>query len=470
MSRAERGDKIIDMMSRKAMLTEEGASWLKIALDPFHDLPVQHIAGWPDITSADSVVRCVKKTMTITKPASLPDANWGFSVVVDPDSVIASYGRYGRANNVLSVLTATTVAGGVRVYCSEAPYIFDFQVGMEYQTEPDNIYLKGLCRIIGMGFEITDDTAELYKQGHCFHARQSNDIGPPFTIQVGQKGSTSQLTTATAVPVRAMYRTVESMTLNPMCVSWPAKQGSYTVCAFNGVNPPRAAGYETPFMIRNNDPDTGDDNVGGILTTNTVDVFVHSPIGVDANNMSAMPPSKVIPIDCHQSIYTGLHSSATFTVTVKYYIESFPSIAEKDVLVLASPSAPYDPVALEMYNYALAHLPVAVPVGDNPDGEWWAEVVEAATGVLAPMAAAFGFPEVTPFIMGGGAALASRLRSSVSNSRPLPSQRNAANTRQIQNRPNNQQLKTAPARRPKRKKKKVQRKRPQRVPPARNGQ
>jgi len=71
-------------------------------------------------------------------------------------------------------------------------------------------------------------------------------------------------------------------------------------------------------------------------------------------------------------------------VTVKYYFERLPSPDNQQLLVLTRQPASYDPQVLEIYARCMAEVPVAVCVGENPVGEWFARVLNAI-GTVAPI-------------------------------------------------------------------------------------
>jgi len=131
------------------------------------------------------------------------------------------------------------------------------------------------------------------------------------------------------------------------------------------------------------------------------------------NNQSAQMP---LPFDTHGCIITGLQPQATLQVTVKYFVERIPTIAQPDLLVLTRPPSPYDGLALEIYSRVMTHLPVGVPVSENPLGEWfndimstiaeWAPRVGALIGTAIPGASALGTA------IGGAASLARQVNNS----------------------------------------------------------
>jgi len=99
---------------------------------------------------------------------------------------------------------------------------------------------------------------------------------------------------------------------------------------------------------------------------------------------------RALPWDNNGCIFTGLSKQSTLQVTVKYFIERIPTIRQPDLLVLARPPAPYDPVAMELYNRALSQLPCGVMVKENPLGEWFNDVLGAVVDYAPKIGQIFG--------------------------------------------------------------------------------
>jgi hypothetical protein len=184
--------------------------------------------------------------------------------------------------------------------------------------------------------------------------------------------------------------------LLPGTRQWKAADGVYIAVPFVGQdNPPLSADYIQPLIQHDG---TVEDTV-----TYVQDAFVANNVGllsVPTFNDYALTTG-VITSTCvaqhlfpqHQTgaIFTGLSATSTLTLTVNYYLESFPGPAEPGILVLATPSAQYDPVALELFSHCLGTLPVGVPAGDNIMGSWFSDAVNAASTYLGPIASAMGY-------------------------------------------------------------------------------
>jgi len=183
---------ILDKLEKLGALSTQGKNWVINALDPFHDYDVGE-AGYPDIESAATTVQCVKKDFTISAPTGLSaGANWDCHVAMFPNmqpgglvagnppfNVALSMGggtatAYSACPHFLGGLVANSVAAG-------NPTFVDYNVDSSSVVIPTILssqnlncmeYLNGKARIVGMGFEVWNTTAELYKQGSVTVYRQ----------------------------------------------------------------------------------------------------------------------------------------------------------------------------------------------------------------------------------------------------------------------------------------------------------
>jgi len=183
---------LTDLISAGA-LTPEGKNWLIEATDPFHDEQII-LSGFPDMNVAASTVQCIKSTQSIKKSASITDnGNWDCNICLWPapnqlpglTQVSTNGSTPSNSNHLLEVfseetsdmvpfpiggVTAFSVPTGEPTYGGGAP-------GGGYSTDDCTLslptkYLDGSCRIIGMGLEVINTTAPLYKQGEVIVYRQ----------------------------------------------------------------------------------------------------------------------------------------------------------------------------------------------------------------------------------------------------------------------------------------------------------
>jgi hypothetical protein len=97
---------LLDKLERSNQLTQDGRNWLIAACDPFHDTDLA-LSGYPDVTSASTVVQLVKKQIVISAPGSLTaGANWDVNIVQWP-----TIGAISGANSSLTTLNTVNPIG-----------------------------------------------------------------------------------------------------------------------------------------------------------------------------------------------------------------------------------------------------------------------------------------------------------------------------------------------------------------------
>jgi len=415
-NRGSRGETILNRLSESGALTDGGKAFLMASLDPFHDTPIANLRGWPDLETSPSVIRKVVRQTTITRPVDFDATHWCFQVVAWPWHNVQTFDRAERVNNVITSIETDRDHGGVEVTCLNvgAPSYtgvgsqsFNMAWSPQYVCELGTNYTKGLGRLIGLGYEISDDTADLYKQGHSYHTRLPNQGMQPMTFESRPGSVGVPPTWLTATPIRPPPGTAQDAMLYNDSVDWPAKEGCYVVSSFADENLPTYVGYTVPYLLLNQTDDV--ESVVTDVGINTDPIFIGSASFATPTTGGYAPAMRISNIDLSTSMFTGLNPQASFNLTVHYYFESFPAIGEPDILVLAQPSAVFDPLAIAIYSEAVQRLPVAVPVGMNPTGEWWAEVIKAAAEALSPVVGAFA-PEFLPLLAAGSVGLQSYAR------------------------------------------------------------
>nr|WAY16551.1 hypothetical protein [Stellavirales sp.] len=367
-------------LASRFKVTEQGEAWLTAALDPCHDVPIVNLEGLPTGSGGNSVVRCIKMSTVISSPFGA-GVNWDCHVFNMPFLTQQIFDRVNRTNSAAtSLVAANLLAGGIN-YCSSVsgtPWSLIPSATQAANSQViDARFTKGSTRFIGGGFEVINTTAPLYNQGTCTAYRLSNPMGEDY---VGYNYTTPQ-GPYQAVPVRGPPADVASAMLLPGAKQWKAEQGSYSVITFNvDESQPQLVAYRMPVIH----DDTGDDLEGGNVTLNTSQVYV--PKLLTTTGFVYPTANRIFPLDISGVFFSGLHPSATLTITSVFYIESFPSKGEVEIVTLGSPSPALDMVALELYSEAVKKLPAAVPFCENPAGEWFWDVVD----VLADVAPVIG--------------------------------------------------------------------------------
>lgn len=429
---ATRAEKLLQRIVRngKAGLTPCGADFLVANLDPFHDTQLSKLEGWPDVETGASVVRIVKQSMTISatsgggSPVTAPwDAHISCVPVMDPwyyDATTARQDNVVVRGNVPLAPFGGLMARGV------------FNTGQPVnwfppQADPSLLgslslnsqYTKGLSRIIGIGIEVHDVTAAIARQGTATVYCQVEPKDEPnfFTVISNQSGGTSGLWTEnlTGTTMRLPPTNIADAMLYPGSRQWKAEEGVYEVGRFHtNENPPKQPLYNAPLWM----PEGTDQQAVGSVTapfSNTTNLFIPSTLGsvnqsYSTNNLLiqgvisqtflSIPAGKIYPFHNFGCIFSGLNPQSTLTINLNVYVESFPSIADPSILVLATPSCQYDPFALELFSQAISNMPVGVKVAENFTAGWfdgilqkiadWAPVIGTALGTVVPGAAAIG--------------------------------------------------------------------------------
>jgi hypothetical protein len=370
------------------MLSESGRNWLIRALDPFHDSPVRP-AGYPDMDQSYSVVQEINESMTISAPASVTSGTWDCHIMNLPDfaSVVGNSGNLPATYNPLtgqfSIITGVSTYSDCGVVALSVPSgaltypDSNAQVGANITTQnlQPNIYINGKCRVVGWAFEVVNTTAELYLQGLCTAYRMPQ-VDQLTTYTAQDETSTSTIYTPAPLRVFAMppSSVAEALVL-PGSKQWDAKRGYYGVCLlsttdnpFQAIDSSRRAYLTNEIWASTSSPPlncvVSYRSKGGIGNSGTCKYFA--------------------PYNTTGAYFTGLSLQTTLQVNVKWILETAPG-PRSTFATLAQPSPAYDPVALELYSEMVQHLPVGVPFDENPDGEWFENVL-GTLGTLSTMA------------------------------------------------------------------------------------
>jgi hypothetical protein len=383
-----RAEKLMDTWADRGLISESGKAFLIATLDPFHDAQIQNLAGYPDIETSPSLVRMVKQSITITKPAGLPAGDWDAQIVCWPWMKQMGFQKTTvRSNNVITGLAACQQLGGLQVLaCPSSVGNFDLDLATTIaagKIEIADDILQGSNRLIGAGFEVHNTTAEIYKQGACLSYMMHNvpkdaslfirpaTVNPPPAVN-------TMSTAFNGTSMRNFPRTTAEALLIPGSVEWDAAQGVYAVCRFAGVeNPPYTVNYNLPVIFEIDDiPSSPVSSAPSAYPTypNTSAVLI--PAGSMDQSIPSSPAWKSFPIHTSGVILSGLSEQTSLRVNFNVIVENFPGPRDVKDLTIATPSASFDPRTLEIYSHVLGHAPVAVPVGENPLGEWFMDMVK----------------------------------------------------------------------------------------------
>ncbi len=256
----------------------------------------------------------------------------------------------------------------------------------------DISFFDGRSRLIGMGVEVYDVTAEIYRQG-TLTVVQLPAIAREDQV-LFKLGQTVDGLVHTETPVTARQFTPQPATLADAMSyqgarQWEAADGCYVVVPFTSEpNVARIPEYCSPYCFTSN---YNEDSLQGSYLTivNADPVYMDKYLTTVTNTCFQWPCHKWTPT--HQKVIylTGLNANSTFTINTMMYIETFPTLAQLDILTLARPSCAYDPLALAIISEATKLLPIAVKVADNADGDWFWDLVETIAPIVGPALGGF---------------------------------------------------------------------------------
>lgn len=372
---------ILNKLVANHSITPTGMDWLIAATDPFHDTQLE-VRGYPDLATSRSLMQCVTKTSTFRTPLSTDD-NWDLHVFAAPmtysmstraDGTIDS-GYYpgsilksGNVNPQLPVPVVQPIYGGVNVistteggnWGTDVLRVSSNAVAFPVEFSTDSY------RLIAWGYEVVNVTSQLYKGGSvtCYKS-------PSRVIDVSVIGQQSPLPEILLCKgVQAPPQNQPDAAIFPDSRTWGAADGVYQVCTLNDIENP----YYSPMpgaALMYDAPD--DPQIPGWSTPVWAPYF--GPDSATTRMRHACSTS--LPWDVSGCVFTGLAAQSAMTVTVKYFYERVPTPSDQALQVLTHPAPPFDELALRIYSQCMAELPIAVPVGENPLGEWFADVLDA---------------------------------------------------------------------------------------------
>lgn len=434
-----RGKDPLGSLCKQRLITPEACDWVKSALDPFHDLQLDNLRGYPDVSTEPTVIVKVRQAKTISRPPGLAqDANWDCHIVLSPiDFAPGSGGTAPHDGVVIPALSQPAASGGSADTCSGRITLQDSYApdstfychrldglvissvpseqstftpghmpltgGSGYEAQQINLdsYMDyddtdlGVYRIVYSGFEVVNTTAQIAKQGAVtvYEYGNSFEVGASQPSYAENAGS-FQTAFPTARPTtyfRCPPNSLAEAKIMPGSHSWAAQDGCYNTAKFQTDNPFQGL-TKRPWVIQQNNPveshAAGYVEVDGKFTGGS---FASDfSLGVESQSLGPgdLPathcsgPAHFSRMNTTGAYLTGLSYDTTLFVTWRVGIERLPAANKPTFLALAQPSAQYDPNALVLYNLVANALPPGCPQGYNDAGKWFRWISEQATKAI----------------------------------------------------------------------------------------
>lgn len=378
---AARAEDEIAKICRKIGVTENGKRWLDICLDPCKDMVVEK-SGYPDAIAVPSAIETIHDQLVVSVPAGVAaGANWDCNIFLD--QLYTSNNLYLTSTINNAALRAGQAATGyprggliVRSGPSAAPLTYLTTTG-NLSLKPDTL-AEGEFRIVGIGLEIHNTTAELNVQGSVITWRDPDGPEDTGVVTVMEdNGVTACVPTAykSVVLAKPPETTGEAIDL-PNALQWLAKDGAYIVPIL--ANPTLEV-TETAFLAPTVKETAGTAMFPLISTTGVAKRISISSL----NNQTGFCMAG--------AFFSGLSYATTLQVNLTYYIQIFPfstSVLRRFTQV----STGEDATAIKLYDKIASHLPTGVYVTENFLGGFIAGVSKIAQNVVryAPQIARVG--------------------------------------------------------------------------------
>lgn len=448
-----------DTQLAKSGLPHTSAQFLIGALDVFHDEKYRP-EGLPDSNNESTISELISHSYNIGAPAGTV-GNWNACVFTTPNDALSTMypvrGVTGVVQMVKAPATSTTflgaavqqigyadadttsniTMGATNVWCWNHENTEFFPYGSGAYVPPSTAFSDSVLqqatgygdvagvnsairyRVYASGFEITNTTAPLNKQGTITSVRvpagvtTHHDIfsvrSPTNVPQISDTGNKyfAHLPLSTFRIFQAPPPTLP-MALTAGAIQRPAAAGDYSLSTYDQLEnhlEQSAMGciaMDSMLFHRTAEP-MYDQTEATAWANNSFSGNWDTP-SQSVTLGKNFQQHHLSPRDINCVYLTGLSKETTLTVTARYVVELAPRTTDTDfaaLVPLKRVPPPMDMRALQIYQRATAAMPSSVPVGMNPSGEWWAQIFSAISRALPAVGtAAAGFlgPEAAPLI------------------------------------------------------------------------
>lgn len=420
---ARKGCDALRYLNQCGKLSVEDTDFICGSVDPFHDKPLDHLAGVPDGLLERSIVHDVVTTLVLSRPAGFVNPA-GFNIRLDVQPLLMNSFMQTAFMNGPAIQTTTSLTnamGCVNVTYDDNTNVFVNNYAAGGATtyggaancdNPPAQFLVNPIKIIGMGVEVVNTTNILNVSGACHIAVQpQKSINRSGAFKVETTPAVPTLTSSVSAEfyeVKSPPTTVAQLCLIPGNTSWAAKDGCFCVCRIKYDEQAESTNNCWPrYPMVNLSGDliptatSGNPANANVLITSTATV---SPNGVNATmGFSCIPVS--FPVEQTVIMFTGLNILSTFELRVRWLVQRVPSLTSSALINLAKNPPPLNPLALEIVSRALDHLPPGVTFRENKEGTWWSRFLTIFPSIASSLSSGLALiPH--PIAKGAAAALA----------------------------------------------------------------
>lgn len=368
----------IEVLSEKVGASDDGVLWIKEALDPFSDMPRRPV-GFPDLITGNSIIQVIKSSFTVdcteASDVHLFLDTMDTGCVLQEQSFVSPSNPSNHGGAVVADTTpgTTHVRGGlvIRRAATGTPLTANTTVG--HIALPDSYTTGGSVRVLSKAFEVHNTTNKLQVGGSVAVYRDTASI--PYddktTTQVYSGLVTGPGCSFSSAALSEVPQTLADVIRIPGSQQWEAQHGCYNVAIMgNQTNNPQDV-FDEVVTSRS-------DGEGiGKLYANVYSGLPSIPILFPGRQLFS-------PFFLSGAYFTGLPTGSKLTINTIYIIERFVKSTNLDLIVLATPSPYYDPIAQEIYAKSACRLPHGVKVRDNADGDWIKNIADVLSNFGVP--------------------------------------------------------------------------------------
>jgi len=395
---------------KRGQISGDASSWVDNMVNPFPDYP-QKPVGVPSEAPAHTATKIVQKVVTIGAPTTPQESSttWTATVWLLPvdgapigteGSVLSGCAVFRSYFRSFGELLNQSGNAGLLMVCKAwdtsnpddanpfSPNFDPAKTQIEFLTLADAWAGEGAMRLAACGYEIVDNTPELYRGGNMVNWRKTSGTADMAArIELGA-GITASAQYVDNVRMFTGFPTSQAEAFRiPGSTQTRFTEGTYVTGTFNSKLEEFEESGGTRLAVMCSGIPTGSDSVPALAIGGT-------PNGNDqfGDQTRDFRPFAYTHLDHSGSYCTGLAPEVSFSLSLKAVVEILPN-ASSVLVDFATKSTPTEPRAVELYSKIAAKMPVAAPVADNDAGEWFRKMIKIATPLIADI-----FPEFAPII------------------------------------------------------------------------
>lgn len=408
----------VSEFAEQSRLTRAGAAAVLLGLDPMHDYE-EKFTGYPDGHSARRYINHRNSHHTITAPSGAPTDPYDALITLNPyDGHTAAFGHvvfngndaqvdYDHSEstfNYRAFQIATKPSGTGSFY--NVGWFTNLAAGTA-SYDYENTTLTGNIRICGIGIEVHNTTASLYRQGTVTVARwpvfySANDIRYNDTNAAPRIDVEHRCHLLHRPPSN-----LNDLIRQPGAVQWEASKGIYAVAQKDNPLSHDFQALERSELL---------------FVERSTTYAGYDTVGTIPRDITTAALSSVIMATGHQGLqimFTGLSPETTLSVHFRVLYEMVPYYNDEEFQLTSAPPMA-DRKALKFLATMQQRMPTAVYANMNAKGDYLRMLKTMARTIIAG-ASTLALNSPNPYLKAAG--LVGQTALAYGNAAPKTSQK-----------------------------------------------